>query len=126
MEGSYEVYFGRQPAGKVTVRRLGLYYKFECRCKLTGGVVYRLQVVCGDRQENLGILVPAGNGFGLDTKVPVKRLGEGKPEFRLVPKHEKSSGVFYPVYPEEPFAHIGRLKNAYLARKNGVSGIMIE
>lgn len=126
MEGCYGVHFGNQLAGKVTVQRQGLYYRFSCRCRMTGETVCRLRVVCGDKQENLGILVPMDGGFGLDTKLPAKRLGEGQPEFTLIPKHERSGGTFVPIYPEEPFAYIARLKDAYLVRKNGSVGILIK
>lgn len=126
MEGVYDVSFGNQSVGKVIVQRQGLYYRFSCRCRLTGGVVCRLRVICGDRQENLGILVPVDGGFGLDTKLPVKRLGEKALAFLLVPKLERSVGTFVPVYPEEPFAYISRLKEAYLARKDGQMGIILR
>lgn len=126
MEGIYGVHFGNHPVGKVSVRKQGLYYRFSCRCQLTEGFVCRLRVSCEDRQENLGILVPMDGGFGLETRLPVKRLGEGVPDFTLVPKHESGSGTFVPVYPEEPFAYISRLKKAYLARRDGKLGIVLE
>lgn len=126
MDDTYGVYFGRNQAGKVQVQRQGLYYRFICRCRLSGDVVCRLHVACGDKRESLGVVVPMEDGFGLDTRIPVKRLGEGKMEFLLVPKHEVGSEAFVPVYPEEPFSYIERLKNAYLARKNGQIGIVIR
>ena len=126
MEGNYGVYFGNKLAGKVQVCRQGLYYHFRCRCQLTGGVVCRLNAVCGDRQENLGVVVPMDGGFGLDTKLPVKRLGEGAMEFFLIPKHSAKSGTFVPIYPEEPFAYIARLKEAYLIKQNGQAGILLK
>lgn len=106
--------------------RQGLYYRFLCRCKLTGDVVCRLSVVCGEKRENLGVVTPVDGGFGLDTKVPVKRLGEGSPEFFLLPKHDCAAGKFVPIYPEEPFAYIEKLKDAFLAQKNGQAGIVIK
>ena len=126
MEGMYTVRFGHADVGKVQVQRQGLYYRFICRCRMTGDVVCRLVVVCGGRQENLGIVVPEGNGFGLDTTVPVKRLGEGEPEFSLVPRHEIALGTFVPISPEEPFAYISRLKDAYFERRYGQAGIVIR
>lgn len=123
MEGNYGVYFGNQIAGKVQVTRQGLYYRFHCRCQLNGGVVCRLCVSCGDRKENLGVVVPMDGGFGLDTKLPAKRIGEGKLDFSLIPKHAVSDGQFAPVYPEEPFAYIARLKDAYLEKRNGQVGV---
>ncbi len=126
MEEQYGVTFGSQMAGKVQVQRQGLYYRFICRCQLTGDVVCRLQVTCGSRRESLGIVVPMGDGFGLDTKLPVKRIGEGQMTFSLVPKHEVAAGTFYPIYPEEPFGYIARLKDAYLSRKEGQIGVVIR
>lgn len=127
MEGSYGVYFGNQQTGKVQVLRQGLYYRFICRCQLSGDVVCRLHVSCGDKRESLGVVVPMDGGFGLDTKLPVKRLGEGKMEFLLIPKHELGQvETFVPIYPEEPFSYIERLKNAFLARKNGQVGVVFK
>ena len=126
MEGNYGVYFGKQPVGKVQVLRQGLYYRFICRCQLSGDVVCRLSVVCGNNRESLGVVVPENGGFGLDTKLPVKRLGEGEMMFTLIPKHEKTEGKFVPIYPEEPFAYIERLKESFLVRKEGQAGIVIK
>lgn len=126
MEGNYGVYFGSQLAGKVQVLRQGLYYRFICRCKLTGDVVCRLNVSCGQNRESLGVVIPMDGGFGLDTRLPVKKLGEGAMEFYLIPKHEISEGTFVPIYPEEPFSYIERLKDAYLAKKDGQVGVVIR
>ncbi len=126
MEESYEVLFGSVPAGKVQVLRQGLYYLFHCRCRLTGDVMCRLFVRRGDREESLGVVVPMGDGFGLDTRIPVKRLGEGSMEFRLVPKADRPRGeTFVPIAPEEPFTYLEKLKDAYLDRRNGVLGAVI-
>lgn len=126
MEGVYSVKFGNQMVGKVSIRRQGLYYWFSCRCNLTGDVMCRLQISVGDTGENLGVLVPADGGFGLDTKIPVKRIKAGNPEFLLIPKHEAPQGTYIPIYPEEPFTYISRLKEAFLVRKNGQTGIMMR
>lgn len=126
MEGYYGVTFGSEQVGKVQVLRQGLYYRFICRCKLSGDVLCRLQVRCGDTQESLGIVIPMDGGFGLDTKLPVKRLGQGIPEFRLLPRHEAQEGKFCPIYPEEPFAYIAKLKEAFLVRKGGQVGVLVK
>lgn len=126
LEGNYGVYFGSQLVGKVQVQRQGLYYSFRCRCKLSGDIVCRLSVRSSGKQESLGIVVPMDGGFGLDTKLPVKRLGEGEMIFFLGPKHEASAGQFIPISPEEPFAYISRLKKAYLVRQYGQMGILLS
>ena len=126
MVGDYEVFFGRKSAGTVQVQQSGLYYRIICRCKLSGDVICRLFVICEGRKESLGVLVPVDSLFGLDTRIPIKRLGHGKMEFILMPKHESIGGTFAPIYPEEPFAYIARLKNSFLQYKNGQMGITIS
>lgn len=126
MEGIYPAFFGQAQVGKVQVQKQGLYFRFFCRCQLTGDVVCRLTVRSGAGIENLGIVVPVEEGFGLETRLPCKRFGEGELEFRLVPKHEFSAGTFVPIYPEEPFAYIRNLKNAYFERRYGQAGAVIS
>ena len=88
--------------GRVLVERQGLYYIFRCRCTLSGETAFRLFASCGEKQEDLGVLVPMGNFFGLDTT------------------------HFAPISPEEPFAYLQRLKDAYLAEKDGQIGAQWE
>ncbi len=125
MEECYGVYFGSQLSGKVQVQRQGLYYRFSCRCQLSGDVLCRLMVTCGENRENLGVVVPMDGGFGLDTRIPAKRLGEGEMAFSLVSKHTSSAGKFVPISPEEPFAYLSRLKESYLARQGEQVGIIL-
>ena len=120
------VFLGNQQTGKVQVTRQGLYYRFICRCRLTGDVVCRLYITCGGKRENLGVVVPVGDGFGLDTRLPVKRFREGEPSFSLIPKHEMADARFAPIIPEEPFAYIERLKTSFLVKKYGQMGIMLD
>lgn len=117
-----ELRFGGQAVGKVQVLRRGLYYVFHCRCRLSGEAPVRLLARCGERQEDLGVLVPMEGGFGLDTRRPAKRLGEGTVQFRLEAKHDHAQPQFVPISPEEPFAYLQRLKDAYLETKNGQKG----
>ncbi len=119
------VFFGQQEVGKVQLLKEGLYVRVVCRCQLHGEVMCRLVADWGDHRENLGILAPTGDGFGLDRRIPEKRLGEGTPEFLLVPAHQKAQGKFVPIYPEEPFSYLENLKDAYMAKKNGQVGIVI-
>ena len=122
----YVLNLGKDPVGKVQVIRQGLYYRFICRCRLHGDVVYRLTVRCGEKNENLGILVREGNGFGLDKKVPVSHLGEEEMAFLLLPKSDRANGNFIPICPDEPFAYITRLQDAFFVRQGGQAGIFIK
>ncbi len=126
LEGKYEVRFGDKPVGGVQVEKQGLYYRFSCRCRLSGAVVCRLMAQWDTGSESLGILVPMGEEFGLDRAVAAKKCGVGRPSFLVVPNRETQSGRFIPISPEEPFAYIQRLKDAYFERRYGQAGIVLR
>ena len=125
MEAFYSVMLNGKQSGKVSVRRQGLYYHFSCSCRLNSENMYRLVVCCGNTKEKLGILVPSEGSYILNTKLPVKRLGAGDMSFYLTPSQEAIPGTFVPISPEEPFAYIDRLKEAYLERRYGQIGAQI-
>ena len=126
MEGKNDVRFGNRIVGTVRVYRQGLYYRFCCRCSLSGDVICRLKVRCGEREQDLGILVPMEGGFGLEKMLPAKYLGEGSLEFYLGAKGEFTSRLYSPIYPEEPFAYIEQLKDAFLIGSDGRMAICIK
>ena len=125
MVGAYQIFRGVEPVGTVQVEKQGLYYQFSCRCTLRGATMQRIMVACGERKVDLGICVPMGDVFGIDRRVPCKQLGEGKPEFFLIPRVGRAGGKFVPVYPEEPFAYMAKLKDAYLEVRCGQAGIVL-
>ena len=125
MADTYEILYGQQPVGTVRMEKQGLYYRICCRCKVSGEGMRRIVVTCGNTREDLGICVPTDEGFGLDRKIPCKRFGEGSPEFTLLPKYPDAVGKFVPVYPDEPFAYMTRLKDAYLQIRDGQPGVVI-
>ena len=126
MQEEYSIFSGGEEVGRVFVQRQGLYYRICCRCRLTGAVRYRLIATCGENTADLGLCVPQGDRFGVDTRIPIKRLGEGAISFRLLPKHSSLEGKFVPVFPDEPFGYIHQLQKAYLARQDGVVGIILK
>ena len=126
LEGCYEVFFGNRVAGKVQVMRQGLYYHLICRCRIPSDQVYRLYGIGGSIRENLGVLVPEGDSFLLDKKIPTKRLEGELLRFEVSSGQSIRSGEFIPICPEEPFLYIDRLKTAFLQTEHGKVGIRIE
>ena len=126
MEGNYEVKFGAEKVGKVQVLRQGLYFRFICHCKIPSDMVVKLVIRCGGKSDNIGVLIPFDEDFQLDKKYPVKKFSQGTPEFYLAPRHDTVNGKFVPIYPEEPFAYIARLKDAFLATQSGQVGVMLK
>ena len=125
MDGIYDIFRGPDKIGKAEIRREGLYYRFRCCCNLTGQVIYRLTATCDDRTENLGIPVPEGDAFYLETRLPVSRFGKGVPVIQAVPRHPQKQDTFVPISPEEPFGYIERLENAILEKREGQIGAVI-
>ncbi len=126
MEGAYDVLLGSEKMGTVLVKRQGLYWQFDCRCRLSGDVMYDLVVSVGKARMKLGLLIPNNGYFILSVKVPAKRLGQGIPQFFLQSRHTQMKGHFVPVDPDEPFRYLHRLESAYLAVCNSQIGLVME
>ncbi len=101
----------------------GLYLRFRGQCKPEGNTPLRVRVRWENGENDLGILVPEGREFVLSTRIARKNCGDGTPTFHAIPNHRSSEKPFVAVYPEEPFAYLSRLREAYLLRKDGVNGI---
>lgn len=125
MIDSYEIILGNQSIGSAEVKSEGLYYRFHCHCKLSGEVMYQIKAVCGEKECNLGICVPVENGFGIDTRLPIKKFGEGNFSFYAVPRHTDITDKFVPIRADEPFLYLESLQGAHLDIRNGVQGITI-
>ncbi len=103
----------------------GLYWKIQCRCKLSGEVIYKVHMNSGNRSVDLGVLVPGRECFEIDTRIPVKRIGTGDFSFQALPRNSNPTGKFVPIYPDEPFAYIQSLQKAYLQVRNGQVGVVM-
>lgn len=121
MEGYHEVYLGDKPAGKLRIERDGLYYRIVCHCYVPEDTVYRLFAVMDSHRENLGVVVPEGDGYFLERKIPVKRLNHDA-VFSLSARSVQDTDKFVPIYPEEPFSYIVHLENAFLDVRGGQIG----
>ena len=130
MTGSFDVLLRGKAAGTAEVTEQGLYYHILCHCSLEKKEVYRLWVRCGQSQLRLGILVPEGDRMVLETRIPAKKLAGEGPEFYLesadTSRTENMKLQYVPIYPDEPFAYLTRLKNAYLEMRGGKPGLVLK
>ena len=115
----YELKFGSRVVGKVEAVKEGLYYRFHCKCRLSGDVICRAVLEQGGKRVSLGILVPEEDGFTSTSKIPARQLGEGEWSFLVIPNRNTEVGTYIPIKPEEPFGYIARLKDAYLRLHQG-------
>lgn len=122
----FAIQLAGETIGQAQVTRQGLFYHIRCRCSLDRNQIYRIVVNCNDKQEDLGVCVPTEDSFGLSTYIPVKRLGEGRMQFSVIPNHSSESDLFYPICSEEPFAYITCLQDAILVKKGGKIGAVVR
>ena len=126
MVGSYEIMQGADKVGTAVVTREGLYYRISCRCRYGGEPMRRILMTAAGYQLDLGVCVPVDGQFGLEKRIPCKNLVAGTPEFRLMPKYQRTDRRFVPVYPEEPFSYMAKLKDAFLEIREGQIGVLIK
>ena len=93
MAETYDITYDGEPVGTARMEKQGLYYVFSCRCRLPEEGLYRIYAINGDAREDLGICIPMDGVFGMDKKIPQKRIGEGMLTFELVPKDWKPQPV---------------------------------
>ena len=126
LEGNYPIYLDGKIVGQAAVSREGLYWRFRCQCRRSWEVVSRLYVTDGEKTECLGVPVPEGTVFRLDTRIPQKKLGEEKFRRYVRPDRGQVDEFFAPIRPEEPFTYLSRIKAAYLAHRDGQIGAMMK
>ena len=112
----HEVYKEQSAVGTVLLDRRGLYWTISCRCQREMGRGMRLTVAGDPGPVDLGILYPMGDQFGLETTVPVKRLGEG--ELRFFLEKEENEGQYIELDPSKPFSGLDRLEDCRFRIRN--------
>lgn len=122
---SYDVKFENRTVGSVSVVREGLYYRFSCQCNLTNAAVYRLVVSCNGRTTDIGICVPQVGGFGLQKRIPVKRVGEDRMQFHILPHDQVVPDTRVIVNPNTAFAFISELHRGSLRIEGGCYEILL-
>ena len=83
MEENYAVMYRGEQVGKLQMQKQGLYCRIQCRCQLPGDDIYRLRMIQGKDSIHIGVLVPEGDGFLLDKKIPAKRIPSGELSFAV-------------------------------------------
>ena len=106
-----------KPFGTAIISIEGLYYRINIRCPEP----IRVWIKGGKGRRELGLCVPADTGFVINTRIPVRHLGEGPFSFCVEEKNEK----VFPVYRDKPFPYLDKLRNAMLFQEGGLTGVQI-
>ena len=120
----YKIIYNDTVVGTAEVKKEGLYLHFVCKCAPPDKELYRIQVSDGVDNRNLGICVPEGNSFYLNTRVPSKHFANEQLSFRMIPA--RSDNKVIPVATDVPFEDLEQLKTARFQIENGQPGILID
>ena len=120
-----DIYLGDKQVGSGKISREGLYYNISCRYSFSGKVMYRLILQSPKGIHDLGICIPEQGQYILQKRIPISKVGEGDLSIYPVPKGTREKDCFIPVFPDEPFAYLSRLKNAVLEYRDGKPGVKI-
>ena len=149
MEDNYAVMYRGEQVGKLQMQKQGLYCRMQCRCQLPGDDIYRLKMLQGEDSIHIGVLVPEGDGFHLDKKIPAKRIPPGELSFvvrgsreaevrepeKMPEKPEETpektpeetlEKEFVPICEEEPFPELEQVRSSVLAWQDDQPGIFIQ
>ena len=117
------MYLRDERVGNATVLRQGLYCRVYCRCRFNGEGFFSLCMADGVQHKALGILVPDGDSFVVDTSIKAMELQDRDLSFQIV--QPGRDGVFIPIVEGEDFLHLDKLRKASFENRNGVCGVMI-
>lgn len=149
MDENYAVMYRGEQVGKLQMQKQGLYCRMQCRCQLPGDDIYRLKMLQGKESIHIGVLVPEGDGFLLDKRIPAKRIPAGelhfvvrgsrepeepeeKPEEKPEQTQEQTQESipeeqeFVPICEEEPFPALEQVRDSILAWQDGQPGIFVQ
>ncbi len=121
---SYPVILNSENAGMVQVEKQGLYYRFRCVCHFKHRGMYEIHVKSGTESKKLGLCVPEGGNFILNTRIPIKQIPPGGMYFIAARKDSEEKNIL-PVCSEDPFLHLAELENAVYILQNNRPGIII-
>ena len=112
---TYSVYQDSVPFGTAEIIREGLYYRIQIRCPNA----VRVTVAGANGMRDLGICVPLEEKFVIQTRVPIKQLGEGEMYFCV----HSEKNAFVPVETDKPFEHLDMIRDSALSFQNGQIGV---
>jgi len=109
----YDIYLGQDIIGKARVKAEGMFFRFECQCRIPSESIHYAIVQCGEKEFNLGVCIPEGNSYLAYKRIPIKEFKNEELRFFVQEKKEKNT-VRVSVNPQKPFAYLQHLDHAKL------------
>lgn len=123
MKSMYDVWHHNTRVGQVQIQKEGLYYCLNCLTQAPGKSMYRLIAHGESFYYDFGLCIPKEDGIGILTRIPIKIFTENAVKFELKDYKETENTTFVPVHAEKEFPYLERLKDAYLAHRDGAIGV---
>lgn len=117
MDRYYDVYLDNRIIGSVTTAQQGLFCYLSCRCSLPDDKMYKLFAQIKEEILDFGLLYPINDSFGINTKAPLRKLGQGSIRFFVSPKD--GIEVCVPLNSPSAFPHLSQLEQCRFIMKNG-------
>ena len=121
MNGKYSIDRNGSVVGYAEVKTKGLYMCISSRCKLDRFAFYRLIAVWDDVCLDLGTYLPDGDSFAINTKLPIKKSGNGMLSFKIEEKDAKR--LFEALLEGKKLLHLQKLDDARYCEKYGTYGL---
>lgn len=128
MKQTFTIFRAGETVGEASVEREGLYCRVRCRCRGLEKKILRVEVRSEAGKVSLGVLIPNGDEWELETRIAAKRFGDDL-RFAIAGEGEEyreKQETFVPVAEGEAFAYLDRLVGAHMAQEDGRIGVVIE
>ena len=123
--GNYPVTQNECVVGAVETEAEGMYIRIRAQCTPPDRRVYRLVLLCGSQRIDLGVCVPEGNRFVVNTRIQKRMLDESALQF-ILETNQENEQQFIPVDWDKPFVYLDSLHLASFTIKDEVPGIIIQ
>ncbi len=117
MDEIHSILYAGKVVGTVRMTRHGLYTLLRARCTLPDNRIYKLLAAAENGSLSLGTLCPVDSCFGLESKIPSSRLGQGSIMFTLACKDVPQKKVC--IEPDVPFPYLSQLEHCRLLPEGG-------
>ena len=85
-----------------------------------------MKVYSDDKETDLGICVPKGNTFVLNTRIPIRQMKGSDLKFVLMAHENNANQNVIPVYTKSVFPRLDKLLSARFQQINGQRVIVID
>jgi len=125
LHNGYDIYLGEDVTGKACVKQEGLYYHFQCWCRLPSASIHCVILQSRGKEYNLGVCVPDGDKFRADKRIPIKQFDDPEFKFYLMERNQRNK-ILIAVDSQKPFEHLQDLENAQLDLSNELPQICLH